>query len=297
MQAIILINKAGGKASKDDLIGETVEAGLRKVGIAGSVELTDGAGVAARAKEAAASGCPLVIAGGGDGTLSAVAGALAGTQTALGILPLGTLNHFARDLGIPFDLDEAAATIARGVERRVDVADLNGRVFINNSSVGLYSSMVVDREAQQRRLGRSKWAALPIAAVRALVRFRHYRITLCAEGDRVPINTALLFVGNNEYDVALRSAGRRARLDGGELCAFVLRSSGRLGLFASVVRSLFGRSRPDDMIRLPAIEELRVECHHRRLTVSLDGEAVPMQSPLTYRIRKGALAVMAPAPA
>ena len=103
-------------------------------------------------------GDELLIVGGGDGTISAAASALVGTETRLGILPLGTLNHFARDLGIPTDLDEAAKLIAAGAERRVDVAEMNGRIFINNSAIGLYPLMVVDRDVQRKRL-RPKQAA------------------------------------------------------------------------------------------------------------------------------------------
>src|SRR5207245_2348151 len=110
-------------------------------------------------------GDDLVVVGGGDGTISAAASALADSKTRLGILPLGTLNHFARDLGIPTDLDEAARLIAAGNERRVDVAEMNGRIFINNSAIGLYPLMVLDRGRQQKTLGRSKRLAMLVASV------------------------------------------------------------------------------------------------------------------------------------
>lgn len=294
MDAVILINRGGGTASRDSHIGAKVEAALRDAGIAGTVELLDGAGVARRAGEAVEAGAPLVIAGGGDGSIGAAAGAIAGSDTTLGILPLGTLNHLARDLGIPFDIDAAAAIIGNGIEHRIDVAELNGRVFVNNSAVGLYPLMVVDRDAQHKRLGRSKPFAMAIAAVRAIARFRHYRITLCAEGDRLPIDTNLLFVGNNSYDFALPAAGRRAKLDDGKLSVRVLSSKGRLRLFRDVANALLGRARMADLIELDQIDQLRVESHHSHLTVSIDGEAGHFATPLIYRIRKGALKVMVP---
>ena len=126
-------------------------------GSTAGIELVEGGDAELRCRAIAERGDPLLIVGGGDGTISAAAGALAGTGTALGILPLGTLNHFARDLGIPLDLDEAALTIARGKERRVDVAEMNGRTFINNSAVGLYPLMVIDRE--RSRAARPEQAA------------------------------------------------------------------------------------------------------------------------------------------
>ncbi|MFN2473058.1 MAG: diacylglycerol kinase family protein, partial [Sphingomicrobium sp.] len=274
-----------------------VEAALRAAGIDGAVELLKGSEVAKRAKQAVADKASLVIAGGGDGTISAAAGAIAGSETRLGILPLGTLNHLARDLGIPFDLDQAAAIIGAGIERRIDVAELNGRIFVNNSALGLYPLMVVDRDAQQKRLGRSKKLAMAVAAARTLVRFHHNRVTLCADGERVPIDTPLLFVGNNDYDVALPSPGTRTSLDDGKLCVLVLRKTGRWGLFAAAARALAGLTRDDDMIRLDAVEQLRVESHRSRLSVSIDGETEQLAPPLVYRIRKAALTVLAPPPA
>ena len=118
-----------------------------------------------------------MIVGGGDGTISAAASALVGTETKLGILPLGTLNHFARDLEIPTDVDEAARLIAAGKDRRVDVAEMNEQIFINNSAIGLYPLMVRDRDLQQKRLGRSKRLAMVVASMRTLVRFKHHRLT------------------------------------------------------------------------------------------------------------------------
>src|SRR5439155_4246257 len=119
-----------------------------------------------------------LIVGGGDGTISSAASALAGTKTALGIMPLGTLNHFARDLGIPNTLDEAAKLIASQTIREVDLGQMNDRIFINNSAIGLYPLMVLDRDLQRKRLGRSKRLAMIVASVRMLARFGQQRLTL-----------------------------------------------------------------------------------------------------------------------
>ena len=294
MDAIILINQSGGTAKGDPEIGSKVEAAMRAAGIEGEVELLDGAGVARRAKEAVEAKAGLVIAGGGDGSISAAVGAIAGSETILGILPLGTLNHLARDLGVPFNIDQAAAIIAQGRERRIDVAELNGRIFVNNSALGLYPLMVVDRDAQQKRLGRSKKLAMAVAAARTIVRFRHSRVTICADGSRVQINTPLLFVGNNDYDVALPSAGKRKTIDAGKLCVLVLRKKGRWGLLVAALRALLRHAHEDDMIRLDAVAELRVESRRSHLTASIDGETEQVKSPLIYRIKPGALRVMTP---
>src|SRR3954470_9770908 len=142
----VLINRGGGAAAADSQIAEKAAAALAAAGLQVEVELVDGGECDVRCRAIAERGDPLLIVGGGDGTIAAAASALAGTGTSLGILPLGTLNHFARDLGIPNALNEAAKLIAAKTEKRVDVAEMNDRVFINNSAVGLYPLMVVDRD-------------------------------------------------------------------------------------------------------------------------------------------------------
>ena len=294
-RAAVLINRQGGTAAGDPQIADKVAAALAGAGIEADVELIDGGDCAVRSKAIAKRGDQLLIVGGGDGTISAAASALVGTQTKLGILPLGTLNHFARDLGIPTDLAGAAAVIAKGKHRRVDVAEMNGRIFINNRAIGLYPLMVVDRDLQQKRLGRSKRLAMVVASVRTLARFNHQRLSLTVNKERkARLDTPLLFVGNNNYRIDLGAPGQRDRIDAGELCVMVMRKKTRAGLIAASIRALFNRSRADDMVYLDGVERLRVGSHRGQLTVSLDGEVVRAEPPLDYRIRKKALNVIAP---
>lgn len=297
MKIPVLINRGGGNTGDDDSkTRERVDAALAKAGIAGEVELLDGKAIAQRAAALVKAGVALLIAGGGDGTISAVAGAVADSETMLGILPLGTLNHLARDLGIPFDLDEAAALIADGTARAIDVAELNGRIFVNNSAIGLYPLMVIDRDGQQKRLGRSKRLAMLVAAARTLIRFRHHRLALAVNNDATSVvETPLLFVGNNDYRLEWPAAGRRETLDDGHLCVLVMPRKGRLGMIAAVLRALVGRSRPEDMERIERVETLRVTGRRSHFSVALDGETLHLAPPLDFRIRKAAVRVIAPA--
>lgn len=291
----VLLNREGGALARDPALAERVAPTLTAAGIDAEVELLSGCDCAVRARAIAERGDPLLIVGGGDGTIGAAASALIGTETKLGILPFGTLNHFARDLGIPAALEEAAAVIANGHERHVDVAEMSGRIFINNSAIGLYPLMVVDRDAQQNRLGRSKRMAMLVASVRTLARFNHYRLTLTVNDERSGrIDTPLLFVGNNDYRIDIGAAGRRERLDDGELCVLVMRKKTRRGMIAASIRALLNRSREDDMVRIGGVERLRVASKRSRLAVSLDGEVVRAGPPLDYRIHKKALRVIAP---
>jgi len=291
VKAQILINRGGGS------VGDTsaIRTALDGAGVQGDIRLLDGHEIPDAAKAAVTHGAELVVAGGGDGTISCVAGALAGTGAKLGILPLGTLNHFARDLGLPLDLAEAAQVIANGTPRAVDIAEVNGRLFVNNSAIGLYPLMILDRDSQQRRLGRSKRLAMIVASFRTLVRFHHRRLTLTVNDERAGrIDTPLLFVGNNDYRVDIGAPGRRESLDDGKLCVFVLRKKTARGLIGATIRALLDRSRDDDMVRIEGVERLRVASKRSHLAVSLDGETAIMDTPLDYRIRPKALQVLAP---
>jgi YegS/Rv2252/BmrU family lipid kinase len=286
MRAVALINK-------DKAAGKAAEA-LAAAGVDSDVFTVDGKDCAARAADHVKKGARLIIVGGGDGTVGAVSGALAGSKAALGILPLGTLNHFARDLGIPFGLDEAAKTIAAGNERRVDIAEVNGRAFVNNASIGLYPLMVMDRDGQRQRLGRSKRLAMLVASLRTMARFHHRRLTLSVDGGEARVDTPLLFVGNNDYRLAIPGAGRREALDEGELSVMVMRSKSLPGLIAATGRALLGISRRDDMVRLNGVRELKVDSSRGHLTLAMDGETVLLAPPLAFRIRPKALTVIAP---
>jgi YegS/Rv2252/BmrU family lipid kinase len=290
----ILINRGGGTASAYPAIGDKVAEAFRNSRLEPDVELIDGGQCEVRCRAIAERGDELLVVGGGDGTISAAASALAGTKTLLGVLPLGTLNHFARDLGIPADLGEAAALIARHSERRVDVAEMNGRVFINNSAIGFYPLMVVDRDLQRVKLGRSKRVALIVAAVRTLARFRRHRLTLTVNEEKATVETPLLFVGNNRYRLDLGAAGQRESVEDGCLSVYVMRRKNRWGFVAASVRALLGKARPEDMVRLEGVKRLRVASNRSALAVSLDGEVVRAAPPLEYKIRTQALRVIAP---
>ena len=291
----VLLNRSGGALSRDPQLARQAEKALAKAGLSVELELLSGGDCAVRCRAIAERGDGLLIVGGGDGTISAAASALVGTETKLGVLPLGTLNHFARDLGIPTDLDAAAGLMGGGNARLVDIGEMNDRIFINNSAIGLYPLMVVDRDQQRRRLGRSKAIALVVASLRTLARFNHQRLTLTVNDEHTGrIDTPLLFVGNNDYRIDLGAPGQRESLDDGQLFVLVMRKKTRRGLIAASVRALLGRARKDDMVKLDGVERLRVSSHRHQLAVSLDGEVVRIEPPLEYKIRKKALRVIAP---
>ncbi|MEI9900084.1 MAG: diacylglycerol kinase family protein [Hyphomicrobium sp.] len=260
-----------------------------------TVVVERGADLVPLARRYAAGGYTTIVAAGGDGTVSAVASALVDTPAALGVLPLGTLNHFARDAGIPLALEDAVETIIAGHTRMIDVGEVNGRIFVNNSSIGLYPAIVAERSELQRR-GMRKWVAFAHAVFRIMRRVPHFHAGLHADGrydgtDRTPF----IFVGNNAYHAAGLKIGERQRLDGGKLWVCSAPDAGRAELIGMAARALFGYTDPVALKVLEA-EELWVKTQRsRRVPVANDGELLVTRSPLYYRTRPKALRVIVPA--
>ena len=254
---------------------------------------SDGANLNSLADQAGAAG-GLVVGGGGDGTIAAVAAALVGTDTTLGVLPMGTLNHFAKDLGIPLELEKAVQTLFTGKVARVDVGEVNGRIFLNNSSIGFYPSIVQEREREQRK-GRSKWVAFVQAATLIVQKPRTLHVELDEDHSRrQSYDTPFVFIGNNRYAVAGREIGKRAILDGGKLWVCAAPYAGRLTLIALALEALLGFVRDADLAAFET-EQTDVHMHRDHVQVATDGEVNVMRTPLHYRSRPGALRVVVPA--
>jgi diacylglycerol kinase family enzyme len=255
--------------------------------------VTDGAAIAARAREAVARGEQLVAAG-GDGTVSTVAAVAVETGATFGVIPLGTLNHFARDAGIPADLDAAVAAIAAGHVRGLDVGEVNGRVFVNNSSLGLYPRLVWERDAEQRR-GRGKGTAFGIALFRTWRRYRTVTVRMTLDGREHVRRTPFVFIGNNAYRLEGLQMGARTTLDGGQLSLYAAPHRGKFEILALPFQALAGRLAADVRFESFLATAISIETARRRVSVALDGEVTIMRPPLHYRIRAAALRTIVPA--
>lgn len=255
------------------------------------VTLQPGDDVEALARGAALTS-DVVVAAGGDGTVNTVAGALQGTQAALGVLPAGTLNHFARDLKLPAELADAVGTIVTGRTAQVDAAEVNGHLFVNNSSIGVYPNAVAIRE-QLREAGYHKWTAMAIAVWRVFRTYRGLHVRLTVNGRKISTRTPFVFIGNNEYTIEGRNVGAREHLTGGQLYVYLAPRIHTRQLPRFVLRSLFGYSDVDGAFEIIPTTELTIKSATvRRLMVSLDGETIPLELPLHYHARPGALRVI-----
>ena len=296
-EVTVILNAASGSAEGRDT-EDRVRDAFRAAGAEALVHSAEtGEKIGELARRAAADANGVVVAGGGDGTMSSVAAAVAGSGKEFGVLPLGTLNHFAKDLGIPQDLALAARTVVEGGPTLVDVAEVNGRVFLNNSSIGLYPRIVKHREEQQERLGWGKWPALVWATIHALHRHKPLDVILSVDGQEIRRRAAFVFVGNNVYDMEGFDIGTRASLDGGELSVYLSRYARPLDLLVLAFRALFGRLKGAPGFESLRTTELTIETRAPEIRVATDGEVSMVRTPLHYRVRPRSLRVVRPRPA
>ena len=290
----VIINGSAGVGHDEDNLRD-IEAQFRSSGLPVNVVLAKARELGDAVEKAMDDNASIIVVGGGDGSLSSVAALLAGSDTALGILPMGTLNHFAKDLNIPLSLQDAVRTVIEGRVAEVDVGEVNGRVFINNSSIGIYPDIVRLRERQRERFGTRKWLAFVAATWAVLRRGARVKLRIAGAGEEMTRRTPFVFVGNNEYQHAGFDLGSRTSVQRGVLGLYTTRRQGLWGILRITLKGLAGRlDRGEDYDMLTAAE-IVLYTRRDRLRVANDGEVEWMQSPLRYRSRAGALRVIIPA--
>ena len=285
----VILNRSSGSAAAKI---EALQSLVANAGLKADVLQVSGAEIATAALRAARAGHVLVAAG-GDGTASTVAGVAVRHGATFGVIPLGTLNHFARDAGIPLELDKAVATIAAGGTRALDVGIMNDATFINNVSLGLYPQLVWERQREQSR-GRRKSVAFLIALVRTWRRYPTVGVHMTVDSVELLRRTPFVFIGNGEYHAEGMDLGTRASLNSGTLSVYLAPGVGRLEFLQLPIRALRGRLR--DAVKFESFPacDIRIETRGRLIDVALDGELRSEKTPLRCTIRRGALTTLVP---
>ena len=295
--AIEVIVNAGSGSVLVDETARSLRERFIAFGMKTNVHLAgSGAEIVRLARHAEEGDAELIVAGGGDGTISTVAASAMRSGKTLGILPLGTLNNFSKDLEIPQNLNAAVRVVAQGVVKEIDVAEVNGRIFINNSSIGLYPKMVVRRDQQQQKIGRGKWTAAFWASLRLFQISPFLIVDIELDGKVFERKTPFVFVGNNEYQMDMYNIGRRPSLEEGTLSLYYLHRQGRWGLVMLMWKTVSGGLKQWKDFEAVTTEHVTINSKRSRLRVAFDGETSVLRPPLEYRIRPKALKVIVPLP-
>lgn len=232
-----------------------------------------------------------IIVIGGDGTMNAVASLLVNKNAILAPLPGGTLNHFTKDLGVEQDLEQAISYLASSSISRIDTARVNGQVFLNNSSIGIYPASLRAREETQSMLG--KWLAAVLSSIKAIIRVRPMRLSV----DGTLYRTPFIFVGNNQYKLDAGAFGQRYSLSRGILSVAIIETRSIMNSIKLILQLVAGRtSRADDLV-LRQMKSTNISWGAQTsVDVSLDGEVLRLQTPLSYEILPKSIRVLVAKP-
>lgn len=298
---MILNDQAGSPRPDSGTAPAEIRAAFAAAGVDAEVDEVPPAELGPHVHAAVATRPDAVVVGGGDGTIRTAAALLADTGIPLGVLPLGTFNHFAKDLGLPTDARAAIALLASGRTHVIDLGEVNDEVFINNCSIGAYAEAVRRRDALRANGARGKLWAMARASYTTFRRLKRLPFELSvvhgsngAEPEPVRrVRTPLLFVGNNRYSGQLLDHSRRERLDAGELWLYTVRAHRDLAVLRLMLRAVFRRLDEVADLEAEAVTRFVATCRSAHVPVALDGELAPLHSPFRFRIRPGALRVLA----
>ncbi len=292
----VIINPSAGtdgKAEDEETVHLLEDAFARHSHVECRTHRCDGPeGFSAEAEKALAAGAETVVAAGGDGTVSCVARSLVHKDAALGILPLGTLNHLAKDLGIPEDLNEAVDVICADFTAVIDVGRVNDTYFMNNASVGFYPKLVTMRERLRPAVG--KWPAMLAASLSILYRMPFVRTRIEWDGGSVLKRAPLIFIGNNVYETAWPKVGKRLGLNNGTLWLLYPKKTNVWTNIKAAWRALKGEMDAAAEVEAKELKKLTLRFRRKSISLGLDGEVVKLETPLVFEIVPDALKVKVP---
>jgi diacylglycerol kinase family enzyme len=296
MKAIVVYNDQAGQSvvgtARPD--AAALHTAFAAAGIDADLRGARGEAIQKTLRDAAGEKPAIMYVGGGDGTISTAAGILAGGSTVLGVLPLGTLNHFARDLGIPLAWPEAIRALAVAPVRAVDVAEVNGRVFINNCSIGSYADAVRRRDALRRQKGHGKWLAMFLASWTVFLDLRRLRLQITSPETSRSLRTPFVLVANNRYSGRVLDSSLRPRVNEGRLWLYTTRAHRHGALLRLAWQSLVRRIDAADALEMISTTEVNISTPQATLPVAADGEVLSLKPPLQFKIRPAALRVLTP---
>ena len=291
-----VINNSSGTLSPEEAKNrlKKIKQNLKNRIAEGCLSIVEGSEVEKEVERLLSLKIDLLVIGGGDGTVSTGARHVADTDVPLLVLALGTKNNFARDAGIPKDPESAIQMLDQMVTREIDVGEVNGHIFINNATLGLYPNIVREREEKTDKRGWSKWRAKIGALIVVLRHLPLMRMTIESKDFRIKLFTPFLFVGNNEYENITTSDVNRPLLDRGRLWLCMSKSPRFWALFKMAWQLSFNSIKETDNLDIRLLTDVQVKPRKRNVTVAVDGENNTLKTPLRFRIRNKSLRIIVP---
>lgn len=289
-----VLNPRSGTAQSLGLTPETLGERLKQAGYDARIDPDDDAPFEQRIERARASDCDVIVAAGGDGTASGIASALLDSDKILAVLPLGTVNSLAKDLEVPLDLDGWIAGLDAMQPRRIDVGEVNGRIFMHMVVIGLIPGMAAGRELLRDRNDLTAKIGLLRYFFRRLLRARRLAVQIDPGDDEARVERVqAIAVTCNAYEEGFGRILKRQQLDSGQLTLYVLKRLGVIEVVRLGFEMLMGRWQQDEAVTIQSVPAVTIRSHKRRLQVMLDGEIESFEVPLSFRVRQGALQVLA----
>lgn len=294
----VILNANAGTANATGITADALKALFELNGLSAAIDARDNVSLAERIGDALSSGATTIVAAGGDGTITALAARLVDTDRNLAILPLGTVNALAKDLSVPLNLPAAVAALATGQSHRIDVGEVNGRVFLHKVVVGLIPGVAAGREHIRGRQDTSAKIGFLRYFFRRLARAKRIAVVIePSAGERRVERVQAIAVASNAYDEGLGQFFSRQSLDRGTLTLYVLRHF-TMGDFVRLTTGmLLGRWRNDDALSIESVMGVTINTRKDLIKVMFDGEVETMHTPLHFAIRPKALSVIVPASA
>jgi diacylglycerol kinase family enzyme len=285
-----VVNAAAGH-NDVDAKRSVIEAALRESGRAGELVFAEPGALRDAAQRAAAGALATrsaIVAVGGDGTINTVAQAAHAAGCAMGVLPQGTFNYFARTHGISNEPVEAMRALLVATPQPVQVGAVNDTVFLVNASLGLYPDLLEDREAYKARFGRSRLVALLSVGATLLRERRQLQLRIERHGQARDVRTPTLFIGNNRLQLEQVGVPEAPALDAGRMAAVMLQPIGSLALLWLLLRGALGSLGDADDVESFEFDRMLVATRkrgsQRRMKVAFDGEVAWMHTPLAFSV-------------
>jgi diacylglycerol kinase family enzyme len=296
MNFLVLLNRDGGTLRTLDLDSfvADVEQYLSAAGHKSKIQVVQGSELTAALDSATRGRHEVVMVGGGDGTVSTAASKLMNSDKALAVLPAGTMNLFARSLGVPMKLNAAVEALAQAEVRAVDLASANGRVFVHQFSVGMHAKLIKLREKRDfaSRLGKIK--ASGQAALDTFLNPPKIKAGLVMKGEELVVSTTGIGITNNLFGEG--HLPYPDILDAGVLGIYVTRARRKRELAKFFLNMAIGRWRLNEQVDIYQADELILKLYsrHRRLACAVDGELHDLETETAFRIHPKVLKVLAP---